>query len=249
MAEIYTNGHEVAYYDCDLYGKMSLKALLANAVKTSEDQSVQLKRANDYVHNLGLTWIITNYQVVAKRLPRVGEQIQIHTQAKEYNKYFCYRDFWVTTEEGEEIVRIETTFALMNQETRKINRVPDELIAPYQSKKGTKIRRAPKMEAVEVTDEAPYRVRYFDLDTNHHVNNAVYIEWMMDVLGYDFLSSHEMKQFQIRFEKEVAYGCEVMSQYAKIEGAKGIQTKHRIQNGDQTYCEAQILWEEIPKLD
>ena len=36
----------------------------------------------------------------------------------------------------------------------------------------------------------PYRVRFYDIDSNQHVNNAMYFNWIIDVLGYDFLTTH-----------------------------------------------------------
>lgn len=57
------------------------------------------------------------------------------TQAMQYNKYFCYRDFWITTESGEELVHIESIFSLMNYTTRKISSVTEDIIAPFESEK------------------------------------------------------------------------------------------------------------------
>ena len=36
-----------------------------------------------------------------------------------YNKYFCYRNFWVHDEEGKECVFVKSTFVLMDQKIGK----------------------------------------------------------------------------------------------------------------------------------
>lgn len=35
---------------------------------------------------------------------------------------------------------------------------------------------------------------FFDIDGNQHVNNAIYFNWLLDVLGYDFLTTHQPKK-------------------------------------------------------
>ncbi|KAF1303783.1 acyl-[acyl-carrier-protein] thioesterase [Enterococcus saccharolyticus] len=241
MASKYTQTHEVTYYECDVNATMTLSSMIAVAIKVSEDQSDQLNRGADFIHRFGLTWIVTNYQFFIQRLPKVGEKIQITTQAQSYNKYFCYRNFWLTTEAGEELVRIETIFALMNMETRKMSSVPEEIIAPFESEKVKKIQRYPKIEKVVAGESYPFRVRFYDIDSNQHVNNSVYFTWMLDALGYDFLTTHEPTYMHIRFDKEVEYGNEIMSHF-EIETDEGMKTRHEIRIGEQTYCEANVEW-------
>ena len=80
----------------------------------------------------------------------------------------------------------KTTFALMDYETRKVAEVPDEVVAPYGADKIKKLIRGPRYKALENPIETLYRVRYFDLDMNGHVNNSKYLEWMLDVFDLDF---------------------------------------------------------------
>jgi medium-chain acyl-[acyl-carrier-protein] hydrolase len=242
LATKYTTPHDVVAYECDVNGTMKLSTMIAVAIKVSEEQSNQLNRGSDFVQQFGLTWIVTNYQFFITRLPKAGEKINVTTQAQEYNKYFCYRHFWITTQDGEELVRIETIFALMNLETRKMSSVPSEIIEPYEREKITKIKRYPKIDKVEHGVSLPFRVRFYDIDGNQHVNNSIYFNWMMDVLGYDFLTSHVPTYLNIRFDKEVEYGNEIESHYEILQ-EEGIKSRHEIRIGDQTYCEALIEWQ------
>ncbi|MDT2756263.1 thioesterase [Enterococcus asini] len=244
MGKKYSEEHKVAYYECDVTGQMTQPAMLAVAIEISEAQSAALGRDSAFVQSLGVTWIITNYQITYNRLPKALEKITVSTMAMEYNKFFCYRNFWLTDELGNELVKIEAVFALMSLETRKMAAVAEEIIAPYGSEKVKKIRRYPKLTKVEGDSYQPYRVRFYDIDNNHHVNNAVYFTWIFDVLGYDFLASHTPKSTAIRFEKEVEYGNQVESHYQIVTREDGaIETRHEIRCGDVVSCEANIVWE------
>ena len=100
MAKKYTKKHEVSYYECDINQTMTFPSMLGIVIKTSEEQSDTLERGSDFVNSFGLTWVITNYSMLITRLPRVGETISITTQAMAYNKFFCYRNFWIHDEQG-----------------------------------------------------------------------------------------------------------------------------------------------------
>lgn len=115
MGKKHTSSYEVAYYDGDFTGAMKIPALLAVVIKVSEEQTELLGRDAAYVAQFGLGWVITNYEIEIHRLPKVGEKVAITTQAMSYNKYFCYRNFWVHDEEGNECVFVKSTFVLMDQ--------------------------------------------------------------------------------------------------------------------------------------
>ena len=242
MGKKYTMPYEVAYYDGDITKRMTLPAMLAVVIKTSEEQSDLLGRSAEFVAGFGLGWVITNYEIEISRLPVVGEKINVTTQAMSYNKYFCYRNFWIHDQEGNECVLIKSTFVLMNKENRKMSSVLEEIIAPYESEKVKKIYRNEKIDKVENGHSHTYRVRFFDIDGNQHVNNAIYFNWLLDVLGYDFLSRHQPVKVNVKFDKEVEYGHQVESHYEVIEGVDGPCTRHEIRIGDQLYCEANIQW-------
>ncbi|MFV0561280.1 MAG: acyl-ACP thioesterase domain-containing protein [Enterococcus sp.] len=238
----YTNQHEVAYFECDVNQMMTIPALLAVALKISGEQSDQLGVGEEVVHHLGLGWVITNYTLEITQMPRVGETVKITTQATEYNKYFCYRTFWFRDQEGNDLVKIDSVFVLMDFEKRKMSSVRDEIVAPFESEKIKKIKRQPKIEKIESGEMLPYRVRFYDIDSNQHVNNAIYFNWMIDVLGHEFLTNYTPTGVVVRFDKEVEYGKMIESHYEIVESAEGVQTRHEIKIGDQVYCEANIMW-------
>lgn len=234
--------HEVAYYECDINQNMTFPALLSVVIKASSDQSDALKRGTEYINSLGITWVITQTEIMIKRLPQVGETIKITTDPTAFNRFFCYRDYYVYDAAGEEIVKIDMAFVLMDIKDRKMSSVNPELMAPFESTQVKKIRRWPKIEKVEGEQKQLYHVRYYDLDSNHHVNNAMYFNWLIDVLGYDFMTQHEATYVNVKFDKEVLYGNDIESFYEVIED-EDVKTRHEIRLGDQLACEANILWQ------
>ena len=243
--KIYEKEHQIKYYECDTMQKMTISMLINIMIHVSGEQSYLLGVGDEVVAEKGLAWIILQYEVEVERMPAFYESIKITTQANSYNKLFCYRAFKVYDSQGNLCVTVNSKFALMNVQERKMARVPAELIAPYESEFSKKLIRMPKPVKVdeEKMTSKEYQVRYLDIDSNCHVNNSKYIEWAMDTLDLEFLTTHEIETMTIKFEKEVHYGQLIHSEISSAKNQEnGIVTAHRILTEGVTNCEASIVW-------
>ncbi|CAM4277716.1 acyl-ACP thioesterase [Streptococcus penaeicida] len=227
---------------CDVKHDAKLPLLLAYCLTVSGRQSKALNRSDGYVlDQFNLIWIITDYEVKITRLPVFNETITIKTEAVSYNKLFCYRQFYIYDQEGNQLADILTFFALMNPETRKVATIPEALVAPFESEFVKKMRRAFKPEALENPIEKDYHVRYFDIDMNGHVNNSKYLDWMYDSLGYDFLRHHNPVSLRLKYVKEVAPGGQITSRFVQDD----LTTRHEIKSDGQVNAQAIIEWMRI----
>ncbi|KRL02882.1 acyl-acyl carrier protein thioesterase [Liquorilactobacillus capillatus DSM 19910] len=208
----------------------------------SQDQSNELGITVKKVNDLGLGWVVTQHIITVKRMPQIYEKVMVATEAASYNRYFCYRDFWIKSEAGEELAKMHTVFVLMDQNKRKIARVLPELIEPYASDYTKKIERLPDPGKIVTTAQVrnkKYQVRFMDIDSNQHVNNAHYFDWMMDVLPADFLLTHLLTKMNIKYKQEVHYG-DVVASDAQISG--DVKTVHRIKTDKGLCCTAECSW-------
>lgn len=232
---------------CDRTHTLTLSMLVNLLLEVSGKQSAFLELGDDVVNGMGYTWIILQYEFHIKRMPMFKEEIEIETFATEYNKLFCYRDFVVRDASGEEIVLVHTTFALIDQTKRKMARLPDEIVNPYQADFTKRLKRTAKPAPLDKGDisSQSYRVRYFDIDTNQHVNNSHYLNWVLDSLDTDFLNGHKPTYGNIKFEKEV-HEKQIVDSYVSIREEEDVITSaHRIQVGDIVNCTASFNWAKI----
>ena len=243
----YSQEHIVKYYECDVNSRLTLPMLLNIVIDTSEAQSELLERGGDFIKNLGLTWVITEHDLTISRLPKTNEKIIVTTEAREHNKYFCYRYFWLHDTQGNQLVEMMTTFVLMNLETRKMVSVPSELLAPYQSEKIKTIRRGEVFPDLDgEIKEVPFTIHFSDIDTNKHVNNSRYLGWMVDSLTYETLTNYEPKRAIIRFIKETRSGEAVTSLFSTKEISENqLSTIHCLNVSANKCAEGMIIWEKV----
>ncbi|GAW64069.1 acyl-acyl carrier protein thioesterase [Ligilactobacillus acidipiscis DSM 15836] len=243
-AKKFSEDHRVVYYETDVTGSLGIGRLVDLMMLSSEDQSDKLGITNEKVGERGLGWVVTQHIINIKRLPKVDEIITLSTQAKSYNRFFCYRDFAVYDQAGNELVTMHSVFVLMDRSKRKMVRLPEDIITPYESEYTKKIERLPMPLTVEnASGQKNYRVRFMDIDANHHVNNVHYFDWMLDALPAEFLLSHRLIKMNIAYRQEVYYGDQVNSAVEIDED--NLLTRHTIMTGEQQNCLAECEWAEI----
>lgn len=242
---VYERSLRIPHYLGDRYGRMTLPHLMNVLIEISGEQTAEIKAIP--VSDLGLSWVIIQYEFDIKRLPNTYETIRVKTYAKEHNRIFSYREFEVYDEENNLILYIMTVFALIDS-NRKLSRIPKEIVHGYGSTENRRIKRMPKPELPKDLEEArhrKYQVGYFDIDTNFHANNSMYFMWMLEALGDEFLSTHDPIYGNVVFEKEVHNGEEVES-YADLSTNEENQliSRHQIKVGDITKCTGTFTWQE-----
>lgn len=236
----YEENYTIPFAMTDVKHEVIISQFISYCLGLSGRQSESIGRGDLAIfEQYGLVWVVTDYEMNLFRLPTYNETVRIVTEAISYNKFFCYRKFYVYDEEGNLLMDILSYFVLIDFETRKVTPVPDDLIAPYQSEKVKKIQRAPRYHTLENPDSKDYRIRYFDIDMNGHVNNSKYLEWMYDALEYDFLLEHRPTYIQLKYVKEVSPGGMISSKSI----VKDKVSQHEIWSEGHIHAQASIKWE------
>lgn len=249
--EIFGEPHRVLYYEADFTGKLTTANILNLAILASGDQGEELGMGTSEIHAQNIGWVILQYHIDITRRPSVGEEIVITTQADHYNPYFAVRNFWLETPSGEKLVAIRAIFTMIDMEARKMVRIPQIVMETYKADRVKKIERIPnpaQLTEAELPDVGHnyYHVRFFDIDHNHHVNNAHYFTWMQDPLGADFLTHNEVVDINIKYESEIRYGSEINSYYKVLPAVDGIVTTlHQIRVEGELMTEAEMKWRAV----
>lgn len=241
---IFETKHEILDFEGDMSGKLMLPNILSLAIMGSTKQSLVYEVGPEYTHAMGLGWIVLQHEITIIRRPLVGEIITIQTHGKEFNKYFAKRDYTFLDENNNKIIQIDSMYAMLDMEKRKMAKIPDAVVQAYQPES---VKRVPHLpNPLQFTDDevaeisCQYHVRFSDIDSNQHVNNAKYLDWAQDPLGRDFLLTHEPQLVNIKFEHEVLLGETVESKIIQ----QSDETKHQIWMGSELAAEVGIKWTE-----
>ncbi|XDP49207.1 acyl-ACP thioesterase domain-containing protein [Streptococcus sp. CP1998] len=242
MAKTFEYSMKIPFDMSDVNGFIKIPQLILLSLQVSGMQSIELGMSDMYIlENYNLVWIITDYNMKIDRLPVFDEKITIETYAMSHNRLFCYRAFNIKDEAGNTIIEMMATFVLMDRDTRKVHPVMSEITDAFNSEFSKTMLRGPRFKELEGGVEQEYRVRFYDLDMNGHVNNSKYLDWVFEVMGADFLTQHVPKKVHLKYVKEVLAGGIITSQYEQ----EGLKTQHQISSDGHINAQAEIEWEEV----
>lgn len=243
--QTYEMPHLLTYYECDDTGHPSLSMVLSMMTMVSDAHSMSLGMDTATVQATGGAWVITAYEgEFTKEQPTFGDTVILGTRALAYNRFFALREFWLTDPDHRiKYAHFRANFVFMNLEKRQLMSIPNELISRFDSPQEKRLPRlARPAELTDPDKEQEYRVRYFDIDVNHHVNNARYFDWLLDPLGSQFLRTHHLTKMAIKYEHEVREGVTVTSRCQVLDEPNQLTSRHTIVVDGQTCAQAEFHW-------
>ncbi|XP_010915014.1 palmitoyl-acyl carrier protein thioesterase, chloroplastic [Elaeis guineensis] len=158
-----------------------------------------------------LIWVVTKMRVLIEHYPSWGDVVEVDTWVGPTGKNGMRRDWHVRDHRtGQTILRATSVWVMMNKNTRKLSKVPEEVraeIGPYFVERAAIVdedsRKLPKLDE-DTTDyiKKGLTPRWSDLDVNQHVNNVKYIGWILESAPISFLENHELASMSLEYRRE-----------------------------------------------
>ena len=154
-----------------------------------------------------LGWVIARMGVHVERVPLEKERLRVDTWIRNLYHGFTDRCVRMVDKDGNEVVSMIATFAMIDLETRTsvdlsgdigvaMNGclVPDEQLA---------LRRIPSINRTPV-EEVTFRRRphYSDIDVNGHMNSIRYIDHILDAMPIEYIKSHDLTDIVVAYMQE-----------------------------------------------
>ncbi|XP_057478060.1 palmitoyl-acyl carrier protein thioesterase, chloroplastic-like [Actinidia eriantha] len=157
-----------------------------------------------------LIWVVSRMQVEVDHYPIWGEVIEIDTWVGASGKNGMRRDWLVRSHAtGLVFAHATSTWVMMNQQTRRLSKMPEEVraeISPwFIEKQAIQEELSEKIEKLD--DKAKYvnsnlKPKRSDLDMNHHVNNVKYVRWMLETIPDQFFENHQLSSMILEYRRE-----------------------------------------------
>lgn len=165
---------------------------------------------------IGVAWVLSRINVECQRVPAWNETIKIRTWHKCQSRIFSIRDYIFYDEPQNEIIKVTSSWVVINTSTRRISRIDrllgNEALGLIVDSEASAIdEEAKKVDLPQQqTLLAEHIVRYSDVDVVQHVNNARYLEWICDLSPLQLLPNRALSSITINFNHEATLG-EVVS--------------------------------------
>jgi len=235
----------VSFYEVDAKNRIFLPNLWKYLQETAWNHANRIGIGYSDLSQNNFFWILSRLAIDINEYPAWGDKIRVKTWLLESSRLFAFRDFSIVRENGRIIGGAKSGWVVLDLKTRKPQRIEPFLkgLDPLPDQHGGKtvLDKLPAPSAPN--EETFFTVRYSDLDLNLHVNNARYIEWILDGYSFEMHQTHQISSFEINFLAESNCGDElvVRSEQKKESPPTFLHTILRKQDG-QELCRARVRW-------
>ena len=191
---MYAFDSRIRYSETDSEGQLTLNALLNYFQDCSTFHSEDVGLGIGYMKEIGQAWVLSSWQIVVDRYPRLGEKVKIVTLPYELKGFLGYRNFAMLDEEENYLAKANSLWSLLDMTTGKPVAVNEAMHKGYGIDEKLDMDYAPRKITVPEGGQLleSIVVKKHHLDTNHHVNNGQYVNIAMEYLPDDFLI-HQMR--------------------------------------------------------
>ncbi len=247
IATQYKKEYVVKSYEADCHGFLRLLTLMNflqdAAMDSAEELGIGLKKCSEK----GLTWFGSDYFLEIYRLPKLDEHFFIETWPAATKLWGAIRDFFVYDTQGNVIIKVSSQWVLID-----IARLRPALLSKYFPDYQALSERAVAVDFMKIKEpenfdrEDNLKVRFDDIDINHHVNNAIYPLWASECVSGDFRLEHHPAEIELNFKKSAVYGENVLI----LTSQNGDETYHSIREEDKQteLARCRIKWRKITSV-
>ncbi|WP_028264354.1 acyl-[acyl-carrier-protein] thioesterase [Atopobium fossor] len=198
---MYSFSSRIRYSETDEQGNLSLVSLINYLQDCALFQTDELGVGLDHLTQKQLAWLIAGWQIQITQMPQYGQDIVVSTWPTQIQGVFAHRNFTICSPDGFEYIRADSLWFMFDFAKQSPIVPPEEEWGPYIAQAETPLD-MPKMSRklridthLEGVAQPSFVVSAQHLDTNHHVNNAQYVEFARAAAGDSIKAKRILVQY------------------------------------------------------
>lgn len=209
LEALHKNTYSVGYSDVDFTKKLKLSALFGYFQDTASQAAAKLGGGVDTLaEKYSVAWVLLRIRAEIGRFPELNEEITVQTWPHPPGKLEFERDYSVIDAEGKVIIRAVSHWGIIDVEKRELRKSGFiELKYPPFIQEHALEYKFGKLRPFGQPDAAYKKViGYSDVDFNGHINNARYIDYIMDCFPVESHRQYCVRSIEVNYIKEAFPG-------------------------------------------
>lgn len=200
--------YTVRSYHTDIKKQASLPALFLFLQESAWHHAALNNFGWEALIPKNLIWALARMRLQIFRYPEWNDTVQLETWSKPPEPLMAYRDFELCDGKGGLLLRATSAWLLIEATSRRPQRISIlgdcfPIIAGREAISGSlqRIASAPMDKQGDV-----HTVPFSAIDINGHVNNAHYVQWILDAFPWEYLQQHNATEIEINYLQEARLG-------------------------------------------
>jgi acyl-ACP thioesterase len=205
---------DLRYFEMDKHGCASPITIITLLQEAAADHCYSINYGLYELLKQNIGWILLSGYLKMERFPLYKEKITIKTWLSNYSTIKGNRENIIYDERGRIIGRAKGLWLFFDIEKRRPVRIFDDIIEKWNCfpEESISCDLNKKLDAIDkATFNKCYNVYRYDLDSNKHVNNLRYLQWLFEIIPDEIIDNYYLHSIEGRYVKEAEYGHKVES--------------------------------------
>lgn len=187
---MYSFNERIRYSELGENGELSLLGLLNLFQDCSTFQSEDLGLGIEYLKGKKEAWWVNSWQIDIIKLPVLADNVEVGTFAYDFKSFYGYRNFYLKDAKGDFLVKADSIWFHYDLDNKRPTKPTVEALEKYLAGNEQRFDMTKIVRKFEIPTEyelgSEIIVSKNDLDTNHHMNNAIYVSKAKNIIKEDF---------------------------------------------------------------
>jgi len=215
---------DLRYFEMDQYGEASPTTILTLLEEAAADHCLAIKHSLFDLVNQNIGWVLLSGYMQMERYPLYKERITIRTWLSKYTSIKGSRENIIYDEQGSVIGRAKGLWLFFDIKRRRPVQIFDDIKEKWGCIPEESITHD-IAENIGAIDSAKHKKNFlvyrYDMDTNKHVSNVRYLQWLLETIPDDIIENCYLHSIDGRYVREAQYGHTIES-LAELETDTGI---------------------------
>lgn len=250
MKHYFDKEFDLRYFEMDKFGEASPTTILTLLEETAADHCYSIGHSLYDLLEQNVGWVLLSGVLQMERYPRYKEKIIIRTWISSYKSIRGVRENIIYDEAYNIIGRAKGLWVFFDIKKRRPTKLWDVFKEKWPASNEHSIDHdvTTKIEAIddaEITKE--FKVNLYDTDTNKHVNNIRYLQWLMESLPQNIINDYYLYSIDGRFITEAQYGDTIISSTKRdVEDNSFIHTI-KTKDNNKVCATGKTIWKKVVK--
>ena len=230
----------IYFSQCTKNKVLSLTELLRLTSDIAVEDYAQRGMSREFLAEHNIAILVSRNSFKIHKMPRENQDVVVFTREEKPEAFQLVRSYEFATREGESLISGLSTWIAVEIDTRKI--IPPKKFTLRQAPEDTTEHNCKMPSRIVLPEDVKELSRrivgYSDLDSNGHVNNSRYGNFLTDVLPMSIIEG-EIDEFRINYSKEALVGEEMTMFGSFSEDGKCATIAGKTSSG--TSFEAQVI--------
>ena len=245
---IWKDTYQIRSYEVDCHHRLAVLAIFNFMQEAASRHAEALGVSIQQLLSENYTWLLSRLKIKIVSFPVWKDRIQISTWPSGAQRLFALRDFELLDKDNQTVAAAVSAWLVLDVQKRRPVRIAPfvERLKPLE---GDHILpdTLDKLPGLEFrTHEKKVVVRYTDLDINQHVNNASFVEWLVESIPIRVLDTSLLAELEINFMAEAFYEDHILAACHPLD-SQNTSFHHSLirQQDNQELVRAGTVWRKV----